>query len=211
MGPLPAAFTFEDIPHFQRSIMMMPGLLLFAAYGIYILLTFFQTKRIRLLIFVVFGGLLAYQMVFFMHSYFHHTLTHEAKYRNEGQRDLVLALNEYKRQGRNIIMTTEGANRVIFYLFHNKIDPQAYQKMGSPRDTQTLTFDGATYRPEDCPSYTAQKEIVFAKFDSIYVDLGECLARTEVELIKEIYRPDGTVAFKILELSPAAKPQPINK
>ncbi len=199
-GPLPAAFTFEDMPHFQRAIMMMPALLFFAAYGLYKLFMFSKAKPYRLVFSVLIGFLLTYQVAIFLHDYFHHTLTHESKYRNEGQKELVLAVNEYKNEKRNLVMTSEGANHIIFYLFHNKVDPSLYQKMGSPRDAKDLVYDNALYKEEDCPSYSASDEIVTGKLNSVFVDLGECLPRTEVKLIKEILRPDGTVAFRISEI-----------
>lgn len=200
VGPLPAAFTFEDMPHFQRAIMMMPALLLFAAYGLYRLFTFSKTKPYRLVFSLVIGFIFTYQIALFLHDYFHHTLTHEAKHRNEGQKELVLAVNEYKEQGRNLVMTSEGANHIIFYLFHNKVDPKTYQLAGSPRDKKDLIYDRAIYTEEDCPSYSAKDEIFTGKFNTVYVDLGDCLPRTEVKLIKEILRPDGTVAFRINEI-----------
>ena len=97
-------------------------------------------------------------------------------------------------------MTSEGANLIIFYLFFNKSDPVTFQKAGSPRDKDGLVYDGIQYRKVDCPSYVAEK-----KSNIIYVDRGECLASNDFHILDEIYRPDGTVVFRILELSSGQK------
>lgn len=195
-GPLPAAFTFEDIPHFQRSIMLLPALLLIGSYGLFILLSRFSVKRIRYLLILLLGLVFAYQVLIFSHGYFQHTLTHEAKYRNEGEGALLTSVSEYKEQGKKVIMTSEGANLIIFYLFFNKFDPAKFQALGSPRDKDGLEFDGVVYDKVDCPSYTASREN-----NTIYVDRGECLVSTDYKNLKDIYRPDGTVVFRILEVA----------
>ena len=148
VGPLPAAFTFEDIPHFQRAIMMMPALLLFAAYGLYYIFTYKVSKKILILLYLIIGGIMLYQVILFAHDYFHHTLTHNANSRNEGEKDLISTVSQYQKDGRNIIMTTQNGNRLIFYLFFNKIDPATFQKLGSPRDANNLQYDGVTYRTD---------------------------------------------------------------
>jgi len=195
IGPAPAALTFEDIPHFQRSIMMLPAVLLIASYGFYLLVSRFSLVRLRVLVILVVGIVGIYQVVIFTHDYFHHTLTHNAKYRNEGEGALLAKVNQYKNQGREVVMTSEGANLIIFYLFFNKSDPVAFQKAGSPRDKDRLVYDGVQYRKVDCPSYIAEK-----RASIIYVDRGECLASNDFHVLDEIHRPDGTVVFRILEV-----------
>lgn len=195
-GPLPAAFTFEDMPHFQRSIMMLPAVLLFAAYGVDLLITRFSSRKMKMILVGLLGIIFAYQLLIFSHDYFQHTLTHQSKYRNEGEKGLLNAVSLYKNQGRKVIMTSEGANLIIFYLFFNKSDPAKFQALGSPRDKDGLEFDGVEYRKVDCPTYTANKDA-----NTIYVDRGECLVSTDFRILKDIYRPDGTVVFRILEVA----------
>ena len=205
LGPIPAAFTFEDIPHFQRSIMMLPGLILIAAYGAYMLAITLKGRR-RQVILSVLGILLAYNLLSFMHDYFHHLNLHNAIYRNEGEKDLVLSLKKIQKDYSSILVTSANANNLIFYLFYDKIDPAYFQSIGSPRDKDGLRFQGMTFVTQDCPSYNTRKiektALVQQDSPTIFVDKGECLIYEAVETVKNVKRSDGTVAYRILKLKP---------
>ncbi len=200
LGPIPAAFTFEDIPHFQRAIMMLPGGVMLCAYGLYMIINAFTKRRLRYVFISVLVFVLFYSIVTFFHNYFYHSATHQSRYRNEGERELIKTLQLYKNEGRPIITTSSQGNHVIFFLFYNKFDPKTFQDMGSPRDKNNILLDGYLFKTEDCPSYTASTEVDKGQFNTLYVDLGTCLVVSEVKTLKEIFRPDGTVAFRILEI-----------
>lgn len=213
LGPIPAAFTFEDIPHFQRAIMMLPGMLLLCAYGFYSLVTRFQGKRVVLGLRVVLIGMMSYLVLLFAHDYFVHTNTHNTRHRNEGEKELLAKVDQYKKEGKNIVMTSEGANLLIFYLFYNKFDPKEFQRIGSPRDKHMLRFDGLTYFKQDCPSYDIQSNINNIGSPMLVVDRGECLiakGSKGIKILNSIKRPDGTIAFKILEIKPVPLKKKLN-
>ncbi len=201
-GPLPAAFTFEDLPHFQRSIMMMPALILFSAYGLWAIVTRYDRKYLRYGVITILLMIALYSVVTFAHNYFHHSLTHNAKYRYQGEQQLIQAEDGYRKQNRPIIATSQGGNHVIFYLFFDKMSPQYFQSIGSPRDANNLFFDGIKFVTADCPSYDAHNAVTPDTYRTIFVDMGSCLPRSETKLLQRIYRSDGTVAYRVLEIKP---------
>ena len=199
-GPIPAALTFEDIPHFQRAIMMLSGFIWISSYGLYILYKALSGVK-RQIIITILSIFLIYNIATFMHDYFQHTNTHKTLYRNEGEKQLVLQLkNKYSKN--NVILTTQNGNRLIFYLFFEKIDPLWYQQIGSPRDKNKLIFQNKRFVDADCPSYSAHAN---DPLDTIYVDKGDCLIIGNVSIISSIYRPDNSVAFRFLKYKPNSK------
>ncbi len=201
LGPIPAAFTFEDIPHFQRSIMMQTGFLLIAGYGAIILLESFKNKKWKIVLITLLGGLYLYGVLLFGHDYFHHMNLYQPWYRNEGQKDLVLALDKYVKQGYYVDMTTQNANRLIFYLFFNKTDPAYYQKIGSPRDKNGLRFGNFIFDDSTCPSNNVEGLYKWGVVP-IFVDAGNCEVYASYKKLESIKRADGSVVFNIVKYSP---------
>lgn len=205
LGPIPAAFTFEDIPHFQRSIMMMSGFLMLIGFGIVVLYNAFSSRRWRIVLFTVLGAVYVYSILLFNHNYFVHSLVHEPWYRNEGQKDLVMAADTYAKQGLHVVMTTQNANKLIFYLFYNKVDPAYYQKIGSPRDHDGLTFGNFIFTDSNCPSNNVESLTLY-KFPVVFVDAGDCKVKPGFVKLQDIKRKDDTVVFHIVKYDPAASP-----
>lgn len=197
LGPIPAAFTFEDIPHFQRAIMMLPGFVLIAGFGVVILVTAFRSKIIRIGLVTVLGAFYLYSFLLFSHDYYHHSLVYQPWFRNEGQRDLVMAVDSYTKQNVHVIMTTQNANRLIFYLFYNKVDPAYYQKIGSPRDHNGLQFQNTIMSDSPCPSHDVENYNY--KFPVVFVDVGSCVLQKNTTLLQTIKRKDTTPVFMIVK------------
>lgn len=204
LGPIPAAFTFEDIPHFQRSIMMQTGFLLIAGFGAVTLLDNLKTGRWKVGFALLLGVIYLYGILLFNHDYFRHMNLHQPWYRNEGQKDLVLSLDKYVKDGFHIDMTTQNANRLIFYLFFNKIDPAYFQKSGSPRDHNGLQFGNFIFDDSTCPSNNVENLYKY-KFPILFVDAGDCKPKINYEVLKSIKRADNTIVFNIVKYIPPPK------
>lgn len=200
LGPIPAAFTFEDIPHFQRSIMMLSGFILLAGFGTVMLWESLKGKW-KYITFTVIGMLYLYGVVLFMHDYYHHSNLNQPWYRNEGQKALVLALDSYVNKGFHIDMTTQNANRLIFYLFFNKVDPSYYQKIGSPRDADMLHFENFIFDNSTCPSNN-EENLYKYKYPVLFVDAGTCKPKKGYKILQRIKRADNTVVFNIVQYVP---------
>lgn len=200
IGSIPAAFTFEDIPNVQRSIMMLPGLVMIITYGFFEFIKFVNRylwqKEVILGVFLIF----TYNFISFLHNYFHHSFTHQPWYRSVGEKELVLTLQELSKQGYRIITTSHYDNNLVFHLFYRQFDPKRFQELGSPRDTDGLEFQNLTFLYAHCPLEGDSETEAEGKLDVIYVNRGECRIPKNAEKIKTIKRTDGTDAFQILKL-----------
>lgn len=197
IGPIPAALTFEDIPHFQRSIMMLPAFVLIATYGIYKTFAAIKSDTLRFLTGVVIGGIFLFSFTYFLHSYFIDSFDFQTIYRNEGEKELTQAIASYTKQGYTSILTMELGNRLIFYLFYYKIDPNYYQHLMSPRDSDGLHFENLFFSQAQCPTNDPKALSYSTNVKTIYVNRFDCKPPKQFKTIQNIYYPDGDVAFQI--------------
>jgi 4-amino-4-deoxy-L-arabinose transferase-like glycosyltransferase len=200
LGPIPGAFTFEDIPNIQRTIMMLPALLTITALGIDISLTYIFKKQKKIFLTVI-GIIFIYNITSFLHNYFHHSFTFQPWYRSYGEKELVTAVSTYSHLYPQVITTSQNDNNLIFYLFYQKTSPPYFQSLGSPRDKDGLTFKNILFTYAHCPLNAAKNSPANGKLNTIYVNLGECLIPTNAKVLQTIMLPDNTVAFRLLLLS----------
>jgi hypothetical protein len=201
IGPIPAALTFEDIPHFQRSIMMLPAFVMLTALGFYTVVNYLKDRRVKVLIITITALVVIFSTITFLYSYFIEGLRYQPIYRNEGEREMVNEVNNYSKQGYTVIMTEQEANRLIFHLFYDKVDPRYYQSIGSPRDKDGLEFENLVFVDAPCPT-NDPKALSHAKAKTIYVDQFDCQIPKNYMKIMEINRPDGELMFQLDKLNP---------
>jgi len=194
LGPLPAAFTFGELPSVQRAVFMIPPLLILCAYGLDKVL---KKKTIVIIFLLLIYG---YQGTIFLHNYFQHSFTHEPWYRNAAEKELVFDVDRYSKEGKKIIMTSQNDNNLIFYLFYLRFDPKQFQEMGSPRDKDNLVFGNITFTYKHCPLEGSEDDPALGEAGAIYVNRGECKTPKNSDLLKDIQWPDRSVAFRILRL-----------
>ena len=200
IGPLPAALTFEDIPNLQRSSLMLPGLVMITAYGLVELMKAVRPARLRKAILLLLTLALAYNFAFFLHHYFHHSLTHQPWHRNYGEKELIRSFQELSPQYQRIVTTSYDDNQLIFYLFYTQFDPQVFQDLGSPRDKNFLTFQNLTYVYDHCPLKGDEKNEAEGELGVLYVNIGPCQLPKNAEKIRSIRRTDDTEAFQLVRL-----------
>lgn len=199
IGPLPAALTYEDIPHFQRSIMMLPPFIMLASYGIYQAYQYVKSKTVRFTFIASVLLITVWSSIFFFHSYFIESFGFQTNYRNEGEKELSAAVARYASEGYTIIMTTQESNTLIFTLFYDKIDPQYFQSIGSPRDADGLHFKNIIFSQAQCPTNDPH-DLAYAKNPkTIFVNRFDCIPPKNFMTVENIRRPDTTIAFKIVK------------
>ncbi len=199
VGSIPAALTYEDIPHFQRSIMMLPAFVMLAALGFYTFMNIFKNSKIKGLIITVTVLITLFSTFTFLYSYFVEGFRYQPIYRNEGEKELVDAVNKYSGEGYRVIMTSQEANRLIFYLFYNKVDPYYYQVIGSPRDSNGLKFENLVFVEAPCPT-NDPRALSYAMAKTVYVDQFDCHLPKNYLKFMSITRPDGELMFQLDKL-----------
>lgn len=193
LAPLIAAITVDDIPNINRSIVMLPAIELFAAYGIY---RFFQyiPYKFRLTFFFVIAVFFNYSIGYFIHQYFFHAPIHKNWYRNEGAGEVIKTIKNSYKDFDTVVITKSTGGIYPLILFYMGYDPKLYQESGSPKDREYMGFGKFFFVPQQCPS--EQKDDRFPRHNKIiYVDRGDC-EQTNIDQ-KIIYRKDGTKAFRL--------------
>ena len=196
LGPVPAALSYEDLPNIQRSIMMLPALVLIIAFGIMKMSESISSEKFKMLIAGVFVILLSYNAMFFFHNYFQHSFTHRSWYRSVGEGKLIKKVDELSKGKRITIMTRSNENYLIFFLFYQKIDPAYYISSGSPRGK--TRFKNLVFVDDECPLSDSLKYV--DNKEAIYVNSGNCRTPEYARELASIVRTDGTKAFTLLEV-----------
>lgn len=199
IGVIPAALTWEDLPNVVRSNLMIPALVMIVAFGIYEALKL--TKgRVRNILIVVCTLILFQNIAIFLHNYFYHAKIHEPWHRSAAEEDVVFTAAALSREYKEVVMTTERNNNLIFHLFYLKFDPATFQKMGSPREVDNLRFGKLLFKYGPCPVLAYPLEKVDLLKDKVFiVKSDECNIPPQWEIIKTINTPDGSPAFKVIK------------
>lgn len=203
LGPLPAAFTFEDIPNVQRSIMMLPAFIWINAFGCEALWNLLR-RNARIIVFGLIGLLFAYELLSFFHNYYLHTEKHGPWYRNENEKLLVMAIDHYSKTYRHIIMTNNHGNLLIYYLFYNAANPTYFQSLHIPTQNNAAAFKNMQFVNTGCPSYNPKIQV-----GTLVVDVSDCIVTSNYKLLQTIYYPDQTKDFYILKKINNAKVVPM--
>ncbi len=206
LAAVPAGLTWEDTPNVQRASLMIFALIPITAYGLLEIFNLIkkQSKTYWLLIPLLLA-FYSHGLALFLHNYFHHALIHEPWYRSGATAEVVFQLQTLKQDHSKIIMTTQGNNNLIHYLFYTNYDPQKFQALGSPREKNELNFDGIVFSHLDCPLEGDPEQEIKGDYE-IYVVKNQCrLPKNSLVLSTPVYS-DGVPAYKVVKLLP-----PVNK
>ncbi|MEK7543325.1 MAG: phospholipid carrier-dependent glycosyltransferase [Patescibacteria group bacterium] len=208
VGALPAGLTWEDTPNIQRASLMLPALLMMSAFGMHELYYAVTAKYIKVIGIGVVMLLFTYNAGSFFHNYFHHLKIHEPWYRSANEEELVQAVTDYTKENKQAVVTTDGNNNFIFYLFFGKFDPYVFQQLGSPREQEGLKFQNITFRRTYCPLGDNNGGPVDGDLDTLYVNRSDCKVPTNARVIRTISRPDGLPVFSLLRVIPLLETLP---
>ena len=198
LAPVTAAFTIDDVPNIQRTIVIFPMIELIAAYGFVIFTNRFKDFKYKAAV-VFFALLLIMNFFYFLHQYFVHSPIHRNWYRNEGFGQMVNLVKKDYASYDKIIVTKSFGGIYSLILFYMKYDPSQYQKEGSPKDKDKMGFGKFFFTTSACPSI--DRDPNFPKVErAIYVDNGNCPDYKNLRNKEYIYitRKDETRVFRIV-------------
>ncbi len=130
LGIIPAA-TARETPHALRIETVLPTFQILTAIGF---VFFIDQLKTRLKPQVISGMyisilfLLFVNVFYFLHSYYAHYGRESAADWNYGYKEAFKYLDEVEDNYENIYFTDELGRPHIYYLFHNKIDPEFYRE-----------------------------------------------------------------------------------
>lgn len=206
VGAVPAGLTVDDIPNIQRASLMIPGLVAISAFGFYQTLALFRMER-RGFVAVGVGVMLGASALTFFHNYFHHLKTDEPWHRSAAVPDLLFTLSDLSKSYKKVIMTSQGNNNFIHFLFYTKVDPAYFYSLGSPREHEGLTFGKYEYVGNKCPLGGDSEGRVTEPSHVLFVNHFDCKVPVNAETLKIIRHPDGTGAYRILRIPTASLTQ----
>lgn len=137
-------------------------------------------------------------LAFFLHELFIHQPVHMPIYRNDEYTRLVFEIkNLYGSY--DIIVSPQILEHILFYF---PVDPLAYQRMGSPRDTVNGRFGKFFFTGEACPSRLTNPDIraITAK-RILYVDKAECNTNPGDILVSTVRFGNSLPAYYLVEKS----------
>lgn len=211
LAPVGSAFTFDDVPNLQRTLIVFPALSIIEGFGALQFLKLLQERSVFKFAFPIVLVVVGYSFLYYLHQYYVHQIYHRPWFRQEGYKTLVRDINQMGSQYKKVIITDEESDPAIFFLFYNKYDPSLIQ--AELRRNMSDTFGKIPIRNYEfvnlkCPLYEIYstnplnnklKVTLVEKKDTLYVDHGDCkITSTDARVIKDIRRSDDTVVFKIL-------------
>ena len=138
IAPIAASPTSET-PHAIRTLVTLPLVQIFTAFGLFGIYKHFidATKKIKipLRLFVLFGvGLYSLFIVctigYYVDMYFGHTNREYSKFWQYGYKQAVEYTESHKNKYKKIVVSTKLEQPHMFYLFFMKYDPIMYLKEG---------------------------------------------------------------------------------
>lgn len=193
LAPVGSALTFDDVPNLQRTLMMYPALSILFGVGLYEAIV--SIKKYRFFRLVVFssGVFMLFNFSYYMHQYYVQQLVHPLKIRGEGYKELANSLNYVSPKYNKIVVT--GAERVpaIYLLFYSKYDPSVFQKEVTKKTIEGIgenNFNKYIFFHQDCVPPIEGRS-------ALYVELGTCTKRDDINVIKEVKRTDKSVIFRV--------------
>jgi 4-amino-4-deoxy-L-arabinose transferase-like glycosyltransferase len=204
LAGIPAGLTLEDIPNIQRSSFILYGFILIASYG-FIQIT--SKKQYKIYAARTFYAVcITISFFHFGHNYFHHMRTSEPWHRSAAAKEVASVVQELKKTYSTIVMTTEGGNNLIHYLFYTSFSPVTYKALNFPREEEQLRFDGITLTSKHCPIDGTPTICAKSEPGKVYITKTECKYPKNAVIRRVINHPDGTPAYNIVTVDPLIDP-----
>ncbi len=200
-SPVVAAVTIDDVPNVQRSLVMLPALILISAYGLWWFWQWFSQRINRQVVNFIVAGLIlvfSWNFAYFLHQYFVHARLHQPWYRFNGFKEMVLTVDGIQANYDKVMVTKSQGGIYMHFLFFQQFDPKQYQAIGSPKDNDYQGFGKIIFTPKDCPTRLPDSLAAQPSEKVLFVGNGSCeesiYSSSNVRLIR---REDGTVVFRI--------------
>lgn len=205
LTPIGSAFTFDDVPNLQRTLIFFPALSIVTASGMIQVIIFFK-KTNKILLFFTCSVIILFSIFSYLHAYYTHAQFYKPWFRNDGYKLLVQKVNSLSQTYKKVIVTTYESAPTIFFLFYTQYNPLKFQeetKNSSLRDFDRVGFSKFMFSQEACPlraELKDNKEVLIGDKDVLYVNSGTCKLFSGVKIISEIKRKDNSVVFRIVSL-----------
>lgn len=212
LAPIGSSLTFDDVPNFQRTLIIFPALSVVCAAGLIFLLQLkIRYKKFLQGILLVF---FSYSILFYLHQYYVHDLRRKPWLMNDGYKELVAKVNSYLPNYKKTIITNRETAPTIFFLFYSNYDPGSFQKETKGKfgaDSDSVNFYKYVFTDKECPLRTLvygekTNEKLYDGLNTgekgvLYVNDGNCKPPAiPVNELSNIKRSDGSVAFRIFEV-----------
>ncbi len=199
LSPLPAAITRDPV-HARRAFNMIYPLIILISYGLIELL------KQKMVVKMVFGGFLLWSVGLYFLSYY--VFTPLVTYKGSagwqyGYKQLVEFVSPIKGQYAKIVIDTSYQGPYIFFLFYSQYPPLRYQQQAKLVGVEGLAlgegvgYDNYNFRPIFWPGDRGAIKTLFAGPPE-KIPLQDIDPKS-AKLLKTLYFPDGTEAFRVVE------------
>ncbi|QQG40342.1 MAG: glycosyltransferase family 39 protein [Candidatus Levyibacteriota bacterium] len=202
--PIGSAFTFDDVPNLQRTLLMVPCFSFFSSAGLVWFYSFLKRHKRQTLFCVIFGIFVVWNVTYYLHQYYVHFNSYRPWYRQQGYAQLVSKVDILLPKYKKIVITNHESAPTIFFLFYKKYDPVMFQKQIENKaldNYDRINFDKYTFSQEECPLRQAPDKKIIGEKGVLYVDGSGCKLPTGAYLVDTVYRLDNSVAFQIMSLN----------
>lgn len=201
LAPTVAGLTRDDVPNIQRSLVMLPALIMIVSFGFWKSWLWAKDKLasvVRILAMLAMTLVILWNFGYFFHQYFIHAKIHRPWYRFNGFKEMVQVVNQMASGFDKVIVSKVEGGIYMHFLFFTPYDPSVYQAEGSPKDKEFGGFGKFVFVPDECIDDPTARGKVDSKARVLLVASGKCdkMPFTSKEAIP-IYRPDNTVVFRI--------------
>jgi len=195
-APIASAFT-TGTPHAVRALFYLPIYQIFTAWGLIRFIDYLKanSRKLFLMPIVVFTfSFFIFNFYYYLHMYYVHTPVEYAEWWQYGYKELIGEINKLKPNNKKIIITYHYDQPYIYVLFYNKIDPNWYQQNWGKGEILRAERKFGNYELRNLNWLEDQKLT-----NVILVGTEEEIPKDAQGFIKNIYFPNGNVAFRIIE------------
>jgi 4-amino-4-deoxy-L-arabinose transferase-like glycosyltransferase len=197
-APVPAALTGDPF-HTYRALLVFIPFSILIGYGFS-----------RLSYQKIFLGVSLISLSIFVFNYFFVTQVTRAHDWDWGYKEMSSFINTLPKD-QKIVINDLSTESYIHYLFFNKVEPTIYQKevaslgnvsdyyYSDPSEIRPTKIDSLEFRKVDWPTERGNTKTVFVMWGDTLPD-SEYENDPKVRLLKKISYPDGSDAFKIVEI-----------
>jgi len=188
VGPMPAMFG-RDAPHSLRSFNMLPALIIVISFGILEFINWSKrlSKKLRLTTWSLFFLFYSLNVGFYLYSYYFRFPVYAAPAWQYGYKEMALYVKQKENEVDKIIITSSYGQPHIFVYFFQK------------RDSMEIFWGQMTkYMYRDI-NWEADKQLKNTLLVGTPEQIPLAAIPRWVKIEKEIYFPDGSVAFRIIK------------
>lgn len=194
LAPIAAALT-TGTPHAVRALFYLPIYQLFITFGFVGSIDYLQS-RYSLTIFrsitLILAVLYIINIFYYLDLYWIQSPIENAKEWQYGYKQVVDSVAQIEAKYQKVIVTYHYDQPYIFFLFYNKVDPSWYQQNWGGGEIERMNRSFGKYEFRNI-SWSQDSQLP----DTILVGTPDEIPADAMGLQKEIYFPDGSVAFRI--------------